>query len=324
MAPRHHHAGMMFVLGLVVLIARDGTLSGPAIAARTADGGSACRQGSQLPRAGGRLERHGDPHRAGRADLLRLALVAFASWAGGPISWSGTPALAGVNPRGFAPGRGNRRCLEARRHRGGAHRLSARATGKNPRSGSNPPCVSRERSSGKVDGVVAITRDVTQQKDLEEKARDAGHRGWSHRPRQSPPLRRAAAGGMGKSLSRAYAAGAADDRSRSFQDVQRRVRAPGRGRVSARHRQGIGRGSEAQPRISQRDTAAKNSPCCCRTRMRQAARGSARRFFARSGSAGIAAQAEPSVRMVTASIGGAVFRPGADRIGRPRFVDRGG
>ena len=44
---------------------RHGILPRPAIAARTADGGSACRQGGQFPRGGGRLERHGDPHRAG-------------------------------------------------------------------------------------------------------------------------------------------------------------------------------------------------------------------------------------------------------------------
>ena len=51
-------------LSLVCPDCADRTLSCVRITAWAADG-SPSRQGSQFPRAGGRLERHGDPHRTG-------------------------------------------------------------------------------------------------------------------------------------------------------------------------------------------------------------------------------------------------------------------
>ena len=155
---------MMFVLGLVVLIAVMGFYLVRQLL-RTANGGSACLQGSQFPRGGGRLERHGDPDRARRDDLTTLRRRLFASWAGAPEQLVGTPALAGVNPQDLP--RVQEIVAALKRGETEETRITYRTRHRERSEIWVNSTLRVTRNSGEIDGVVAITRDVTQQKTLE-------------------------------------------------------------------------------------------------------------------------------------------------------------
>ncbi len=66
---------MLYVLALVMLIAIIGAVLVRQLQRGAAHGGGPGREGGAFPPARGRLQRHGDPHRARRAAALCLAVV---------------------------------------------------------------------------------------------------------------------------------------------------------------------------------------------------------------------------------------------------------
>ena len=91
----------------------------------------------------------------------------FASWAGGPINWSERPALAGVNPEDLP--RVQETVAALKRGETEETRITYRTRHREKSEIWVESTLRVTRNSGEIDGVVAITRDVTQQKNLEGK-----------------------------------------------------------------------------------------------------------------------------------------------------------
>lgn len=95
--------------------------------------------------------------------------------------------------------------------------------------------VTRASDSGEVDGVVAVVRDMTEQKDLQDKLASLATT-VPDRPCQPPRVRRTPRGGMGARPARRHADLAPVDRRRSVQEIQRSLRTSGGRRLPARTR----------------------------------------------------------------------------------------
>ena len=135
--------------------------------------------------------------------------------------------------------------------------------------------------NGEIDGAVAITRDITRQKDLEEKletfATQDGLTGIANRRRFDERLL--------EEWARAYRERTRLgllmidlDHFKQFNDSYGHQVGDECLRLVARI---LGEGGAAEPPIYRSDTAERSSPCCCRIRMRRAARGSLRGSVAR-------------------------------------------
>ncbi len=177
-----------------------------------------------------------DARRARRAHPLRVAVMRSHGRLGPPPSCCGTLGARRRQCRGYDRGFEQAvAALKSRPDRGGAHHLSRRHRQKGEIWVETALRVTRSaRQCHQIDGVVAISRDMTEHKDLEDKLAALATSRRPHRHRQPPPLRRPSRARNGRGRKR-------DGTPLSllmvdvdhFKAVQRPVRSSGRRRLPA-------------------------------------------------------------------------------------------